>query len=86
MRRHIKCDVCGKERANGEWPTTDAERGHNRVAEHEVHVSSTILGYGWEGNGERNGFAWDFCPTCFDDKVRPLLETLAMPRKVEESW
>lgn len=86
MHRALERNSCGKEQTDGEWPTTDAERGHNRAAEHEVRVSSVILGYGWEGDGDRNGLAWDFCPECFEGKVRPLLETIAKPRKVEESW
>lgn len=79
------CDCCGAEQTPGE-PGWSAEAKWGRDAHHEVKVESVHHEIGYEGDGGLKGIAWDFCPKCFDKKVRPLLETLAKPRKVDESW
>jgi|1185.fasta_scaffold582630_1 hypothetical protein len=81
--RHIKCDICGKEQAEQQW---ECAPKWGKDAHVEVTVSIVKVEVGYESDGSRDGSEWDFCPECFHDKVRPLLETLAMPRKMEESW
>lgn len=83
--RHV-CDLCGKKTPLGDhqWAFPDGF-GHSSAMA-EVTIRSVVEKYGWENDGERTGEAWDFCPDCFRDRVRPLLLTLAEPRKVDESW
>lgn len=85
--RHV-CDLCGKKTEPGdrEWHLSDAEAYPKRVAAADITVSSVVNRHGWESDGSREGEAWDFCPDCFRDRVRPLLVALAEPRKVDESW
>jgi hypothetical protein len=77
------CDCCGA-KTDDEWETEE-DSGY-QSASHEVTVESIRVNRGYEMDGKRTGLAWDFCPTCFDQKVRPLLETIAKARKVEETW
>jgi hypothetical protein len=70
------CDCCG---ANPEGAVGDP-----RVFAAPVTIKSEVLTLGLAHR--RVISAWDFCPSCFDQKVRPLLETIAKGRKVEETW
>jgi len=87
MRHHSVsvCDGCGAGQTPGEsgWI---AEPRWGRDAYRSVTVESMHHEVGYEGDGGKEGDAWDFCPTCFEEKVRPLLMKLAKPRKVDESW
>lgn len=82
--RHV-CDLCGSKTELGDssWP---AESDWANRAEHDVTVKSVVTHHGYECDGHRRGEAWDFCPKCFAEKVRPLLLTLVEPRKVDEIW
>ena len=86
-RKHMRCDACGKEQTNREWPAEQSDyEGSYCHAAFEVTVPMTVRGVGYEGDGGREGVAWDFCPDCFEKHIRPLLETIAKPREVDESW
>ena len=79
------CDCCGA-RSDAEPSAWDADPGYYQNASSAVTVASTATRYGYESDGEEVGLAWDFCPPCFETKVRPLLETLSAPRKIGETW
>ncbi len=70
------CDGCGANAGDG--------GGDLRVFAAPVTIKSEVLTLGLAHR--RVVSTWDFCPPCFDQKVRPLLETIAKARKVEESW
>lgn len=80
----VVCDACGAEQADSQWPAK-ATWGRDD-AEAEVQVRSVVREIGYECDGSIVGLEWDFCPACFENKVRPLLESVAAPRKVNESW
>lgn len=79
IAHHLKCDCCGAE-SNDSRGWNDRRFDSDEVTVTRMHREM----YPECGNAE--GVAWDFCPKCFDEKVRPLLETIAKPRKVDESW
>lgn len=83
-REHVRCDICGAEQVDQEWPEKKTQ--HYHYAKHEVTVEFVTRYVGYENDGAKKGEAWDFCPSCFAEKVRPLLLTLAQPRTVDESW
>ncbi len=93
----VTCDGCGAVEPKNGWsapPSPEAQ--YFRSSEFEVTIEArttmrvTVEGktsfVGYEGDGEEAGVAWDFCPSCFKTKVRPLLETIAKPRKIKVSW
>jgi hypothetical protein len=79
----IVCDGCGTQKEGLRWHDPDRSNSMYRGTEVTVEIKRVR---NYPGDGDSRADAWDFCPTCFDQKVRPLLETIAMPRKVEESW
>lgn len=74
----VTCDICGAERGAIGWNSSGYERD-------EVDVQTTRF-TSYPECGRERGERWDFCPSCFKDKVRPLLLTLAAPRVVESDW
>lgn len=83
-REHVRCDICGADQVRQEWPEKNTK--YHRSAEHEVTVEHVTRYDGYESDGAKKGQAWDFCPGCFEEKVKPLLLTLAQPREIDESW
>lgn len=88
--RTTVCDICGKTNATdnphvgeSDW---HAEPKYGRDAYKRVVIQSTHVEIGYESDGSSEGDAWDICPGCFEERVRPLLLSLAKPRKVDISW
>lgn len=78
----VKCDACGtvSDRYHGAsfqgWPPLPTEdRGNAPYTEVTIQVLSHTDD--WEGSTSTTGTAWDFCPKCFDNLIRPALVAFA---------
>lgn len=74
--RVVVCDICQASAAEGEWHT-DGWYEHDEVTiegGHKTHYP--------EGGGHEM-VAYDCCPECFRDKVRPALEALGLRARAE---
>lgn len=79
VSHQLKCDGCGAEsKGYDSWPTDTYEADQVTI--------ERVKKRNYPETGSSIGVAWDFCPKCFDEKVRPLLEVIAKPRKVEIDW
>lgn len=75
----ITCDICKKKYKGRNW-----ERENYSALETEIKLT-TGFAYPEGGSGEETIF--DICPTCFIDKLIPMLKELeAEPTVIEWDW
>lgn len=67
---HTTCDVCGR-RSQGPGPDAWEVGGWDWS---EVTIEAKLGAIYPEGGDCRTGYRLDVCPTCFSDKVQPLIE------------
>lgn len=87
----IQCDLCGAVARDGEWNRDGYARAAQAddgvwCAHDEVKIFAGHLTH-FPDDSETVGEAFDCCPECFTDRVRPALLALGLkPRRSDVSW